>query len=80
MAKPLLLFMVRKSGPFIPAIPAAVIQVFKYLETRMAGHLVALAASFMQSKPPAFAMLEVIADLHGDRGTDAGEAVDHHPD
>jgi hypothetical protein len=27
----------------------------------MAGHLVAFAAFFMQSEPPAFAMLEVVA-------------------
>jgi hypothetical protein len=25
-------------------------------------------------------MLEVVADLHRDRGADAGEAVDHGPD
>jgi hypothetical protein len=43
----------------------------------MARHLVALAAFFMQAEPPAFAMLEVVADLHYYRGTDPGEAIDH---
>src|SRR5258708_36789608 len=32
------------------------------LESRMAGHLVALAAFFMQSQPPALAMLDVVAN------------------
>src|SRR5439155_10022362 len=50
------------------------------LETGMAGPLVALATFFMQSEPPAFAMLEVVAHLHGDSGADPGKAVDHCPD
>jgi hypothetical protein len=46
----------------------------------MAGHLVALTPFFMQSEPPAFAVVEVMANLHGNRGTDAGEAVGHGSD
>jgi hypothetical protein len=38
------------------------------------------AAFFMQSEPPAFAMLEVVADLHRNCGTEAREVVDHGPD
>ncbi len=34
----------------------------------------------MQAEPPPFAVLEVVADFHGDRGADPGEAVDHGPD
>jgi hypothetical protein len=40
----------------------------------MAGHLVALAAFLMQPKPPALAMLEVVADPHGYRRSDPREA------
>jgi len=46
----------------------------------MAGHFVALATFFVQSEPPALAVLEVVANLHGDRGPDSGEAVNHRPD
>jgi hypothetical protein len=34
----------------------------------MTGNLVALAAFFMQTQPPTFAVLEVAFGLHGDRG------------
>jgi hypothetical protein len=34
------------------------------LEARMTGHVVALTAFFMPAEPPAFAMLEVIDNLH----------------
>jgi hypothetical protein len=44
------------------------------------GWYVALAAFFMQSQPPAFAMLEVIANLRGDGCADPSEAVDHRAD
>jgi hypothetical protein len=46
-------------------------------EGRMTGHFMALTAFFMQSQPPAFTMLKIVADLHADGGTDPGEAVDH---
>jgi len=46
----------------------------------MAGHFVPLAALFMQSEPPAFAMLEIVAGLHGDRSANPGKAVDHGAD
>jgi hypothetical protein len=39
----------------------------------MAGHLVTLAAFFIQSEPPAFTVLEVVADLHRDRSADPGK-------
>ena len=45
----------------------------------MARHLVAFAAFFMQAEPPAFAMLELVSDLHCDRGADPSEAVNHDP-
>ena len=49
-------------------------------EGTMPGHLMALAAFFMQAEPRPLAMLEVVADLHRDRSADPGEAVDHRSD
>ena len=43
------------------------------LESRMAAHLVALAAFFMQAEPPAIPMLEVVSDLHRDSSAHQGE-------
>ena len=73
---------VRNSGPFWSReIPAAVIPGVQVLfETRMAGHLVTLATFFMQSQPPTLPVLEVVANLHGDRGADPSKAVNHGPD
>ena len=71
--------MLRKSDPFLSRlIPPVAIQMFKF-SSRL-GHLVALAAFFMQSEPPTFPMLEVVTDLHGYRSADSGEAVHHSAD
>jgi hypothetical protein len=39
----------------------------------MREHFVAITAFFMQAQPPAFAMLEVVANLHIDGCADSGD-------
>jgi hypothetical protein len=80
--KPVALAHVAEERPFLAAANSRRCDpgVQVSLETGMAGHLVALAALFVQAEPPAFAMLKVVADLHRYRGADTGEAVDHGSD
>src|SRR5262249_8246755 len=40
-------------------------------------HLVPFPAFLVQPKPPAFSLLEVVLDVHAERGANASKAVDH---
>jgi hypothetical protein len=46
----------------------------------MGGHVMMLAAFFVQSRPPALALREVVTDVHVHRGRDPSEGVDQEGD
>ena len=71
-----------KQGALVLAREAGGADVFveEGFELVVGRHFVALAAFFVEADPPALAIGEVVLDLHGDDGTDAGERVGHHPD
>ena len=50
------------------------------LKIMMTGHLMVLAAFFVQARPGAAALHLDIPDTHTDHGPDAGKGVDHDPD
>lgn len=43
-------------------------------------HLMVFAAFFMESKPVALALGEIVSNLHPEHGTDAGKAKKHRGD
>jgi hypothetical protein len=51
-----------------------------FVEIVICGHVVALAALFVQPDPSAPPLDEVVLDFHGDRGADAGEGEHHEAD
>jgi hypothetical protein len=73
-AEPVALAHVAKERPLpVAAYPSRAdpgVEVF--VQTRVAGHFGRLPPFSCKSQPPALAVLEVVANLHGDRGADPG--------
>ena len=44
------------------------------------GHFVVFPAFFVQPERVAFALLDIVLDVHADDGADAGEAEEHDGD
>ena len=63
-----------------PILAASILSVAVLLQIMMRQYLVAFAAFFVQTHPPALSLRVIVLDAHGDDGADPGKGIGHGGD